>query len=351
MKVALQNIWPLFAIAAAVLLLVGVKSILLPFVLGALVAYLFNPQVARLVSWRLPRPVASLAVVVFVVGIVAAVFVVGVPLLVKNVSAFAQKAPEYMQWVQAHGLPMLEDKTGIALDKEFVLEKLENSGAEIAGIAMAVAKKAATSTAAVADFLSLALITPLVMFYMLQDWPKITSWITAQLPRRRKQRILATMAEVDEALAAFLRGQGMVCVLLGLFYGVSLWAAGLDIGFAIGLATGVLSFIPFLGMALGLVAASIVAVLQYQFTAAEPYLILAAIFAAGQMLEGFVLTPNLVGGKVGVHPVWVIFAVLSGGALGGFLGVLVALPVATIAVVLVPKIFAAWRESPAFKKG
>ena len=182
--------------------------------------------------------------------------------------------------------------------------------------------------AAVANTLSLIIITPVVTFYLLRDWDNIAATVDGWLPRAQAPTIRELASEVDRTLAGFLRGQGTVCLLLGVFYAIGLTVAGLDFGLVIGLIAGLLSFIPYVGSIVGLLLSVGLAFLQF-----DDWLrvaVVAGIFFVGQALEGNVLTPRLVGGRVGLHPVWVIFAILAGGTLFGFVGVLLAVPVAAV---------------------
>ena len=181
--------------------------------------------------------------------------------------------------------------------------------------------------------LRLLVITPLVAFYLLRDWDRIVARIDSLLPSRIRPIVREQAKEIDDILAGFVRGQATVCLLLGVFYAVGLSLAGLDFGVIVGLGTGLISFIPYFGMTIGLVTGMGIAVAQ--FADWVPIAIVAGVFAVGQVLEGNVITPRLVGNRVRLHPVWVIFAVLAGGALFGFTGILLALPAAAVIGVLV----------------
>jgi predicted PurR-regulated permease PerM len=183
------------------------------------------------------------------------------------------------------------------------------------------------------DVLSVVLITPIVAFYLLRDWDKLTAAVESWLPREHRQVILGQVREVDRTLAGFVRGQASVCLALGVFYALALTAVGLNFGLVVGLAAGFLSFVPFVGSLVGFASSVGIAMFQY-----DDWLmvgVVAGIFIFGQAVEGNVLTPKLVGDRVGLHPVWVMFALLAGGSLFGFLGVLLAVPVAAVIGVLV----------------
>jgi predicted PurR-regulated permease PerM len=196
---------------------------------------------------------------------------------------------------------------------------------------------------------SLIVVTPVVTFYLLNDWDRLVARIDGWLPRRHQSDIRALGTAIDKRLAGFLRGQALVCLALAVFYAAALSIAGLRFGLLVGIAAGLLSFIPFVGATLGFVAA--VGLALFQFDAALPVIIVAAIFMAGQLLEGALLQPKLVGDSVGLHPVWIIFAVFAGGALLGFLGVLLAVPIAAIIGELARFGLKRYQASPIFTGG
>ena len=272
------------------------------------------------------------------IGILIAIIV---PRLINGVSKFVNNIPLYADWLETaladDGVITISlQNWGLDFDKTELLHQLYAYHDQIALVVLEFLEQTAFSALALTDVASFLLITPLVVFYLLKDWPKFIKSSLELAPKKYQNKIEQTFKSIDIALGAFLRGQGSVCLLLGLFYGVSLEVYGLEMGFLIGLFTGLVSFIPFAGMMLGLVVAFSVAVMQYKFNVYIPYVIIMAIFMVGQILEGFLLTPKLVGDKVGLHPVWVIFAVMAGGEIAGVLGVLIALPAATVLTVVIP---------------
>jgi predicted PurR-regulated permease PerM len=178
----------------------------------------------------------------------------------------------------------------------------------------------------------MAVITPVVTFYLLRDWDKLVAKLDQWLPRDSAETIRAQVALVDETLAAFARGQAIVCLLLGVFYGIGLTLVGLEYGLIIGLVTGLISFVPYFGMLTGMVVG--VGLAFVQFDSLMPVVMVLAVFGVGQVIEGNVVTPKLVGDRIGLHPVWMIFALMAGGALFGFMGILLAVPVAATIGVL-----------------
>ena len=197
------------------------------------------------------------------------------------------------------------------------------------------------------SLLSLAIITPVVTFYLLRDWDRIVDKIDSCLPRDRVEMIREQVRLIDETLAGFARGQAMVCVMLGIFYAIGLSIVGLDFGMIVGFVTGLISFVPYFGMLFGFVAGMGIAIAQ--FGELLPVALVAGIFAAGQLLEGNFLTPKLVGDRVGLHAVWIIFALLAGGSLFGFVGILLAVPIMAVIGVLARFVLGHYLDSPMYQ--
>lgn len=332
-------------ILGAIIVLTGLvyllSPVLMPFVLGVLFAYLLTPVVTKLDTYIKYRTISTLITLMLFITVLTSVLIVGIPFIAEDISAFVQKTPVYAQWLEKalnEGgiIHKFAQEWNLPMDKETIKTQVYTYSDQIALTALDTLQQTALGAMAIFDALSLIIITPLVTFYVLYDWPKFIENLKNLVPSDLRKETIDTFEKIDIKLSKFLRGQLSVCILLGMFYGAALGLSGLNMGFFIGLATGLLSFIPFIGMGLGLVFAMVLAVMQYQLSGFEPYLIILAIFAVGQVLEGFVLTPKLVGNSTGLHPVWVIFAVMAGGELGGFLGMLIALPLATILTVVIP---------------
>lgn len=327
----------------------ALAPVLTPFVTGLVVAYLLDPMVEKLDKYGVSRSVSSTLPVVIFFTVLIGGFGVLLPTLAEDAKGFIVKLPELAKWLENY---LTNESTliaqlnafGVQLTVADVQEKLTSYAGQIAGVVIGAAKSTAVGALAIIDLLSFLILTPLVVFYILLDWPKIIKSFKEALPLSFKSTVLDLLSQIDKKLSALVRGQLLVAITLGLFYGICLSISGLQLGFLIGLLTGILSIIPMFGFLIGLVVAFIMAVLQYQFIGAEPYLILAAIFAAGQVLESFYLTPKLLGNKVGLHPIWVIFALLAGGHILGLLGMLIALPVAIVVQVLLPFFFKKWAK-------
>ena len=327
----------------------ALSAVLLPFVAGMAAAYFLDPVADWLEERGLSRTAAtSLITAAFVGSVVAGLLVIG-PFLLSQVETLAELAP---QWIAA-AREMLEDRFGPSEDW-FAIDGLSASDAPT-GEAMGAAlrfvvdalQRLISGAVSIANLLSLIFITPIVTFYLLRDWDRMVARIRDLAPHDSRPVVGRLAGEIDRTLSAFVRGTGTVCLTLGAFYAIALTLAGLQLGILIGLLAGLISFIPFVGSLVGAVAS--IGVALFQFDDPIQIGVIAAIFAIGQVIEGNVLTPKLVGGSVGLHPVWVIFAMLAGGALFGFVGVMMAVPVAAASGVLVRYVVEEYRDSAIYR--
>jgi predicted PurR-regulated permease PerM len=311
------------------------SGILLPFIAGMVLAYFLDPAADALERRGLPRIAATSLILLSSLLVFVLLIVLVVPLLSSQVTKFAANLPDYIRALSA-----FLDTSLPAWMKERLARAGVGNGQSMADLAASAAGWAASILGsllsgglALVNALSLLVVTPVVAFYMLNDWDRMVATVDSLLPREHAPTIRALAREIDDVLAGFIRGQGTLCLVLGAFYAVALIAAGLDFGLLIGLMTGFLSFIPFVGAIIGGLMSIGMAVVQFwpQF---GHILIIAAIFAVGQFLEGNVLQPRLVGGSVGLHPVWLMFALFAFGYLFGFVGVLLAVPMAAAVGVL-----------------
>lgn len=306
------------------------RSVLLPFVAGMAVAYLLDPICDRLERWKLSRTWATTIVTVVFILICVIILLILVPAVVSQIVTLIERAPAYLNAIQreiGELVAMLKDRLEPAT-LERLQEAMRGSADKVIAWVTNLLGGVVSGGVAFVNFVALLVITPVVAFYLLRDWDRLIEQADDALPRKHLETIRGLAKQVDETLAGFLRGQGMVCILLALFYAIGLTIAGLDFGLVIGLIAGFLSFIPYVGSLVGLVLS--VGLALAQFDSLVDVAIVAAVFFVGQAIEGNVLTPKLVGEKVGLHPVWVMFALLAGGALFGFVGVLLAVPVAAI---------------------
>jgi len=316
-------------------LLYLLAPILTPFVLSALLAYLGDPVADRLERWGLPRALAVTTVFAVIITLLLALLLVLVPLLERQVVALFARLPAYLEWLQGVALPLLREWLGVdqpLLDPSLLKELIGPNWLQAGGLAAYVLGSISRSSAAVLNLLVDVLLVPVVTFYLLRDWDILVAKVRALLPRRVVPVVSKLAAESDEVLGAFLRGQLTVMSALGLVYALGLWLVGLEFALLIGILAGLVSFVPYLGFIFGLGLASLAALLQFQEPG--PLLAVLAVFGAGQLLESLLLTPLLVGDRIGLHPVAVMFAVLAGGQLFGFFGVLLALPAAAVIMVL-----------------
>lgn len=336
----------LIMLAVTLICVYLLRSVLLPFVAGMAVAYLLDPVCDRLEKWKLSRTWATTVVTVCFVLICILVLLLVIPAVVGQLVTFVERAPDYLAAIQRETSALLEvmrDRLDPGTQQK--LQSLLGSSADkLFTWATSVLGGIISGGVAFFNFVALVVITPVVAFYLLRDWDRMISRADDWLPRRHRDTIRRLAKEADDTLAGFLRGQGAVCLSLAVFYAVGLTVAGLDFGLVVGLIAGFLSFIPYVGSMVGLVLS--VGLALAQFDSWLSIAIVAAVFFIGQALEGNVLTPKLVGERIGLHPVWVMFALLAGGALFGFVGILLAVPVAAVVGVGVRFAFSQYRLSP-----
>jgi len=323
--------WMALVIVAALLIYL-LSPVLTPFLVGAILAYIADPLADLLELKGLSRNRAVLIVFSTLTLMGLSLLVVLVPLIQQQLALFIAKLPSYINWLQQEGIPALEQKLPFGFDFNLILEQLrqqiDGGGNAVFSIISVISQSGITL---LGWFANLVLI-PVVSFYLLRDWDPFMAHIHRLIPRKYAGVVGELARESDDVLANFFRGQLMVMSALALLYSVGLWFIGLEFSLLIGLIAGVVSFVPYLGLIVGMVIAAIAAVMQ--FHELTPLLYIALIFGGAQLIEGLLLTPLLLGDKIGLHPVVVIFAVLAGGELFGFFGVLLALPVAAVVMVL-----------------
>ncbi|GAB3382327.1 AI-2E family transporter [Azotobacter armeniacus] len=310
--------------------------ILSPFLVGVLLAYLGDPLVDRLESRGLSRTWAVVAVFALFGLLLLLVLLFLVPMLGRQLVHLYELAPLMLDWLQQVVLPWVQVKLGLA--KGFWhLDQLKAMFAgqldKTTNIVSQLLSQATASGLALLAWLGNLLLVPVVSFYLLRDWDILVAKLRTLLPRRREGMVVGLTGECHEVLGAFLRGQLLVMLALGVVYALGLMLIGLDLGLLIGLLAGLASIVPYMGFVVGIGAALIAALFQFGGDL-YPLLGVVAVFTVGQLLEGMLLTPLLVGDRIGLHPVAVIFAVLAGGQLFGLTGVLLALPVAAVIMVL-----------------
>ncbi len=338
MTVQQQLRYWLFALAVLIALVWLLSSILLPFVAGMAVAYFLDPPTDKLEARGLPRSLSTgIVVIAFFVLTVLAVLLL-VPILQSQVLGFAERLPGYITGLRATALPLVNDlaaRVGIDVGAS-AGDALKQVASDMVGFGFGLIRKAWSGGLALFNILSLLVITPVVAFYLLRDFDHMVDLLNKWLPLQHAQTVRQLLSDVDSVMAGFIRGQGTVCLILASFYGLSLTLAGLEFGLIIGLFSGLVSFIPFVGALTGLILSMLTALTQ--FLPDGDYVriaIIAAVFIVGQVMEGYFLTPRLLGNRIGLHPVWVMFALLAGGSLFGFVGVFIAVPAAAAIGVMV----------------
>jgi predicted PurR-regulated permease PerM len=337
-------------------LLWALAPVITPFVISAGLAFLGDPLVDRLervrvFRWQVSRTVAVVMVFVIISASLFLVLLFLLPLLREQVERLADKAPAIFDWLVITAFPWLQQKLGLTafeLDSESLTEALKAYWKEASAALLGVLGTVSRGGQTVIHWLMNLVLVPVVTFYLLRDWDTLVEGTRTLLPKKMEPVVSQLAREINEVLGAFIRGQLMVMMALGLIYTLGLWLVGLDLALIIGMGAGLLSIVPYLGMFVGVVAALIAAVFQFQ-DVLHPVLVL-VVFGVGQALEGMVLTPKLVGDRVGLHPVAVIFAVLAGGQLFGFLGILLALPVASALNVLISYMHKKYQESELYQK-
>ncbi|MCB9966059.1 MAG: AI-2E family transporter [Geminicoccaceae bacterium] len=347
-----RKVWTwTIALIVFLLLLYVLNDVLLPFVAGLVVAYLLDPLADRLEAMGTSRTWATALLTVGFLLVVLGGVVLLVPVIESQASALAQAFPQAIDSIWSSAKPLIEglrERFDIAGDEELQQALTSNAGSA-AGWAKNILGGLLTGGMAIVNIVSLLFITPVVSFYLVRDWDSMIETVDGWLPRDHRDTIRQLLGEIDSSIAGFLRGQVSVCVILGLFYGIGLAVIGLSGGLLVGLLAGLLSFIPYVGSITGFVASMGLAAVQFGPTNFLMLGLTAGIFFVGQAVEGNFLTPKLVGDRIGLHPVWVIFALLAGGALFGFLGVMLAVPVAAAIGVLVRFGLRQYLASPLYK--
>ncbi|MCZ8043746.1 MAG: AI-2E family transporter [Beijerinckiaceae bacterium] len=326
----------LLSLAVLVLFLVVFRDVLLPFIAALALAYLLDPLADRLERIGMSRLAATIVILVVFLIIFVLALVLLVPLLGQQLAGLVARLPADAQRLQTlvleQGGPWLERFGGTKLSEE-AQNSLGNLVGEATKWVGSVLQSLWTGGTAIIGVFSLLVLTPVIAFYLLVDWDRMMTTVDGWLPLEHRETIRGLLQEMDVAIAGFLRGQALVCLLLGIFYAVGLTLLGVNFGALIGIISGLLSFIPYVGSLTGLVLSVGVAIVQFWPDWTWPLATL-AVFAAGQFLEGNIFQPKFVGDSIGVHPVWLMFALLAFGSLFGFVGLLLAVPLAAVIGVL-----------------
>ncbi len=331
------------------MLLYLLRGALMPFALGMAIAYLLDPVADRLEKLGLSRGIATLAILLCFFALVALAILILVPLLVPQLIRLVEELPSYFQRMSEMASPLI----GLVMSRldgqqiDGLQEAATGYADVVAGWALNLLQRVWAGGMAIIDIISLFVITPMVAFYLLRDFDKIVAKIGSLMPRPYSPMINSLASESDQVLGRFVRGQALVALVLGVFYATALTVAGLRFGLAIGVAAGLINMIPFVGSIVGFVVAVSVAVVQFDNWVM--WLVIASIFVFGQVIEGNFITPRLIGDAVGLHPVWIIFALLAGGHLFGITGVMLSVPAAAVAGVVVRRSIVHYQETHFFQ--
>ncbi len=329
-------------------LLFLLRDILLPFVAGMAVAYLLDPIADKLEEWGLSRTMATVVITALFVIVTAGALFLLLPLLYQQAIDLVGRAPAIAGAIRDYLLSLSETLfASLGPDQlERAREALSGFTDNLIGLALGFGKGLWRSGLALVHVLALLFVTPIVTFYLLRDWDRIVAHAEDLLPRRHAGVVHEQLGKIDDALAGFVRGQGLVCLILMVFYAVGLTLVGLDFGLIVGLTAGLLSFIPYVGAITGFVIGVTLALLQFDdllWVGA-----VALVFVIGQVIEGNFLSPKLVGERVGLHPVWVIFGALAGATLFGIVGILLAVPATAVVGVLARFATERYQASPIY---
>ncbi|MFJ4144678.1 AI-2E family transporter [Pseudomonas sp. NPDC089734] len=324
--------------------------ILMPFLVALLLAYMGDPLVDRLERLGMSRTLGVVAVFGLFTLVLMALLLILVPMLAKQLFRLYELAPQILDWLQHTALPWVQSRFGLS-DGFWKFDRLKTALSEHMGqagdIVGLVLSQATASSLALIGWLTNLVLIPVVCFYLLRDWDVMMSKTRSLLPRHREAQVVKLAGECHEVLGAFIRGQLLVMVGLGVIYAAGLMLVGLELGLLIGVIAGLAAIVPYMGFVIGIGAALVAGLFQFGGDL-YPLLGIVAVFMIGQMLEGMVLTPLLVGDRIGLHPVAVIFAILAGGELFGFTGILLALPVAAVIMVLVRHIHDIYKGSEVY---
>ena len=336
-------------VAAGLLYLLG--PILSPFLFAAILAYICDPLVDKLEARRLPRTLGTVLVLLLVIGLFVLLLVILIPLFYKELTVLQERLPDYLSALAAKLEPFVQRYVGadITLDMAGIKALLSDNLQGAPDVAGKVLSSLKIGGLAVLGFIVNLLLIPVVFFYMLRDWNIFVAKIDHMILRRWHDRVTTIAREVDAVLAEFLRGQLLVILIMATYYVIGLWLTGLEFALPIGIITGLLVFVPYVGMITGLTLATLAGFMQFGATGGLVWVWV--VFAIGQTLEGMVVTPWLVGDRIGLHPVAVIFALLAFGQIFGFFGILLALPASAALLVGLRHIRRNYLDSGMYNKG
>ncbi|MFT6077152.1 MAG: putative PurR-regulated permease PerM [Rickettsiales bacterium] len=337
MKTKDKAILSLLIVSLTFIFIYFIKSILFPFICAIIIAYFLNPLADKMERWKFSRVAATVIILEIFISATIIVFALISPLLYEQAINLISSIPYYTNVLVNNIYPKIFDflvSRGFEIEPNIKYYLNEKSVTTFANSSKEILSKVMQSGVVIINIISLIFITPVLVFYILRDWNLIISKIDNYLPTKYQQNIRTIVTQIDTTLSSCIRGQFNVCSILGIFYAIGLTLSGLNFGFLIGFFTGVLSFIPYVGMLFGVVIAVIVGLFQWGIDPVQIGIV-GLIFLIGQIIESNFLTPKLVGDKIGVHPVWIIFGLFVFGVLFGFVGIILALPLTAIIGVLI----------------
>lgn len=335
-------------------LFIGLKSILMPFAAAGVLAYILNPIVEKLTKHKIPRTTAAMLVMLLGLSVIIILLLIVIPMLINLVDSIYEKLPDGINWIHLKLLPWLNQTFHINIrwDADYMMRMvtqwIKSEDVNIKDAASKVLPVVWQQGSGFVEWVTNLMLFPFLLYYFLLDWSRWTVGISDMIPRRILPTYQRIMTSMDTILGAFLRGELLVMIIMGLVYGIGLALVGLQSGFAIGMIAGLLVFIPYLGAFTGLLLATLAALLQFH---GWPGLFMVwGVFAIGQFLESFFVTPKIVGDRIGLSPFWVIFSLMAFGQLLGFVGMLLALPLAAICLVLVREGTQAYKNSHYYRQ-
>jgi len=343
------QLWAWLAIAVAIAFLVWLLApILAPFLFGAILAYILDPIVERLTRRYFPRTLAVLFVMLIVLALFVALLLVVLPLLYKETRLLLEKLPAFLDWISLHAAPWLKQRFDIdmQLDVQTVKQIARDAFAGNEDLMKRLLSSLGVGSLAVIVFIVNLVLVPVVLFFLLRDWNKLLSIVEGLIPLRVRKQALTMAREIDLVLAEYLRGEVLVILIMSTYYVVALSLARLEFALPIGIVTGLAVIVPFIGITIGLFLATAAALLQFDSLMGVVWVWLA--IGIGQALEGVAVTPLIVGNRIGLHPVAVIFALLAFGQVFGFFGVLLALPASAAVLVGLRHLRAAYVAGPLY---
>lgn len=335
-------------------LFIGLKSILMPFVAAGVLAYILNPIVEKLTKHKIPRTTAAMLVMLLGLSVIIILLLIVIPMLINLVDSIYEKLPDVINWIHLKLLPWLNQTFHINIrwDADYMMRMvtqwIKSEDVNIKDAASKVLPVVWQQGSGFVEWVTNLMLFPFLLYYFLLDWSRWTVGISDMIPRRILPTYQRIMTNMDTILGAFLRGELLVMIIMGLVYGIGLALVGLQSGFAIGMIAGLLVFIPYLGAFTGLLLATLAALLQ--FHGWTGLFMVWGVFAIGQFLESFFVTPKIVGDRIGLSPFWVIFSLMAFGQLLGFVGMLLALPLAAICLVLVREGTQAYKNSHYYRQ-